>query len=678
MSRRPRLLKGNKGTEAPSNLIFFDTESRQHVRKGKTETVTHTLRLWTARRVRMEGGRATRRVVASGKTASEFWRFVDRYSDPHRTTWLFAHNIGFDLTLLEFLLELDKGTFTLDPLYKRDKHDRQTQEPSWTGRFIVDGPVTIIKVRTAEKRYVCVDTGNYWPSALWTIGERFGLPKLPMPKPSDSDAEWLRYCHRDTEIIERAVTDLITQWTAEGCGVFQTTAASLAFTNWRHTCDVRAGDGDCLDVVCEPDSPKHEMERAAYYGGRFQPFKIGEVPGPVYHVDVNSLYPFIMRNQSFPRRYIRDGYRVDPSVLATEAHVYGVVAEVFIRSRFDTYPVRIDGRQYHCCGQFWTTLAGAELRRALDAQHVSRTGRVQYYSVAHLFKRWVDYWHGRKQKAEQRGRNYQGEREFAKTILNSLSGKFAQRGRRWEDVPGYYALERWGGWPQQLGDSSCPIRRVYAGSEDSDTGLSGSVPTWVNCRGIAGHTQVLLADREPSHAFPAISAFITAGAREYMHTVIAMMPERSVYYLAVDGMIVSQEGLDSLLSAGLIHQTELGYFKYSGPYARCVIHGSNDYELDGKATAAGWKAKAKKKEGVGKVLPVWERLPSVITSGPKSSIQVSEMLVSDYRSDRKGIIGKDDWWTPYRLSLDPEFTDRPPKGGYMSEQLDRICATSWR
>lgn len=678
MKRPPRMMKRNHGTEAPTNLIFLDTEAYRNVHRKGSADETQTLRIWCSSRIRLERGIATRRARMSGLNASDFWSFLERYSDPFRATWVFAHGIGYDLQILGFTKKLDDGHFTLKPMFRKDKEGNETDVPSWAGKFIAEGTCTIIKCRTKDKRYMFVDTLNYWPCKLEEMGESIGVEKMEMPDQKAPVADWLRYCWRDVDIVERSVTTLIQNWTKENCGVFQATAASLAFTNWRHTCKVRDPSGSCVDVVCEPDSPKHDMERAAYFGGRIQAFKLGRIHGPVWHVDINSLYPYAMRNHSFPRRYIRDDCQVSPAALEAAANVYGIVGEVRIRSDTTTYPLRIDGIQHHCRGDFWTTLCGPELQRALRMGAVRQVGRVQYYSLAPLFREWVDYWYKRKSVADRRGANGLADRGFAKLILLSLSGKFAQHGRRWEDVHDYYALERWGGWPQQLGGRNCPIRRVARPETVEDSGPEITEPTWVNCRGIAGHTQVLLTDREPDHAFPAISAFITSHAREYVRGIIAEMPYRSVYYLAVDGMLVSDLGYHWLRENGWIDPHSLGYFKVKGPYNEVVIHGSNDYELDGKPIVAGWKGKATAKGKKGKVCAVFERLSHSITKGPCESVTVRELPVSDYVGHNKGRYDNNGEWHPFNLRLSEAYSNRADARGYLMENLLRLNAVDNR
>lgn len=636
-----RYLKRNCGTEAPSNLIFFDTESITK-KIGKTET--HSLRLWSATRVRLEGDKITRRKQASGMTVTGFWHWLDTVSCEDRCTWLFAHNLSFDLTLLDFWRELDQKRFTMAPMKSRALNSDGTQRSSWVGKLCLENHPCFLVVRKGRKTYKFVDSLNYWQMSLEKLGEQYGVGKLPLPDQSADNSVWLARCRRDVDILEVALCQLITKWKAEDCGVFQMTCASLAMHNFQHTCDILTPNSDSVDIVCEPNSAKNALERESYFGGRIQAFFVGERWHKIYHLDCNSLYPYVMREHSYPRRFVR--YENSPSVdtLRNISLCYGCVARVYINSRFETFPVRIDGKQYHCTGRFWTSLAGPELDRAISSDSISRIGTVQVYSVARIFCKWVDYWYSRKVGAEMDKGRGSGDCVFAKLILNSLSGKWAQHGRYWKDKNDEYPDVRWGGYYSRE-SSRGPYQRK---------------------RGIAGNCQVLETDKEPAHAFPAISAFITAYAREYMRRVINICPPDSVYYMATDSLICGGEAYDAIESAGLLDQHRIGAFKIVGQHKYCCVHGPNDYVLDSKQTISGHIGKSVVAPDGVLYARLWDKTPSIISSGPRSTINVQEVPCYYPSHTNRGKIREDGSWEPYRITDDTAFTDRPRRGGYFS------------
>lgn len=638
-----RLLKGNKGTEGPCNLVFVDTESWEAPHESRSSRKTLSLRLWCATRIRLDGGKVSRRIETSGHTQAEFWQFLDSVSDHYRCTWVFSHNSGFDLTMLGFWGELDNGRFVTTPKFRKDKSGKDTDQVSWRGRLCVDDRPFFCCVRNGDKHYKFVDSLNYYPMSLQQIGTSIGVPKLAMPSQEASEADWLDYCRRDVEILERAITGLIQTWRAEQSGVFQMTAAALAMTNFRHTCSLRANGGDDVDIYTQPGSFQNELEREAYYGGLVQPFYVGRRDHRVYHLDVNSLYPAVMLFNDFPRRFAATATQITPASLLEASRLYGCVAEVNIKSRHSAFPCRVNQRYYMLTGRYWTTLAGPELVRALETDSVIGVGLVQTYSLAPIFTNWVQYWYGRKLAAQQAKPRNEAEYQLAKMILNALSGKWAQKGKYWKDRHDRIALERWGGWVDADDETQVPIRM----------------------RGIAGNAQQYVTDDDPQHSFPAISAFITAHAREYMRMLIELCPERSVYYMATDSLICNQDAYDNLDRQGYISDTDIGSLKVVGIYDSADIKGCNHYILDGTETVSGLLGRATTRGDGVRVAQLWERTPQIIASGPRDYVTISEVPIRNEEPDYKGIIDQSGWWSPYRVSFDPDFTDRPPPGGYI-------------
>lgn len=637
MSRKARYMRGNKGTEGPSDCIFFNTESIRTPVPGMVSKNRLTLRCWSAIYVRLEGDQVTRRKVAHGTSASEFWQTVKGWSRDHTSCYLYANSIGDHCTHLLLWEELDAERLTIRPVVRDVRNRKGDYQQSAAGKLILDGPPTYIVCRDGWKTFKFVDTGNYWRTSLCDLGKNLGHALGKHPNEADPDEDWREYCHRGCQVVESAMLALLGRWIREDCGVFQITAASLAMTNFRHTCNVRTDDGECIDIVCDPNSPPHTLERESYYGGRTICFFVGTVRGSIYHLDCNSLYPSVMAANLYPRRFVRYQKGMTHDELQSSMRVYGVVARVLIKSRHHTFPVRLDGKQYHCTGEYWTSLCGPELQRAIDTESVHRIGTVQLYSVAPLFTKWVSYWYDRKVAAVREGHRGLAELEFVKLVLCSLSGKWAQRGRNWIDRPDVIPRQRWGGWT------------------DVDT----ETRVYTKWRAVAGNAQILSDESEPAHAFPAISAFITSHAREYMRTVIDACPPQSVYYMATDSLVCDERAFTAIRLLGLVDQTALGKFKLLGKYAECEIFGPNHYRLDDKEISSGLLGAYIGAKGKTGTVEVRERLPSIIADGPRSDTILTTVPVGPVKPDHRGHINPAGWWEPYRLTTDPDFGDRP-------------------
>lgn len=632
-------LNGNKGTETPVNLCFFDTESLEPIPLGEHAGVKLSLRLWVAVYVRWEAGKLTRRQVVRGHTPTEFWEHHERRQRKREPLWAFAHNLGHDLTQLHFWRELEGRRFTLGPVPRGINPRTKKERPPWKGGMCLEGRPSWLIVRGKFGTCRFVDTGNYWPSKLAAIGEAFGLDKLKMPAWAAPESEWFDYCQRDAEVCEVAVLDLMKRWRDEDCGVFKMTAPSLALAHFQHTARCRVKGTDKLNIVLEPNHPAGKYEREAYYGGRVEPFYLGELPAQVHHLDCNSLYLSVMSGGLFPRK--RAGFLSEPTPAALRRAMscYGAVAHVLIRSDSDTYPLRLNDVQCHCRGTFWTWLLGPELQRALNRGHVAQVRENVLYSLQALFTGWADYWFDRKQKAAALGTLGAGEYEFAKLVGNSLSGKWGQRGEFWKDRPGMVAQVPWGQW-LAVSKRGRVVRRF---------------------RGVAGFAQERVKGAEPGHSFPAISAYITSYAREYMRSVFQRLPAGSLLYTATDSLIVTDAGLEALEAHELVDPTAFGKFKLLGTYPSVTVSGPNWYSLGDKQVRAGLHGRPRPFERHPERIEMWQQLPSVIGSRPTGDVLVAHVDLKAAHATLKGTAGKDGWVEPFALAAGEPITGPVPR-----------------
>ncbi|GAI91252.1 unnamed protein product, partial [marine sediment metagenome] len=75
------------------------------------------------------------------------------------------------------------------------------------------------------------------------------------------------------------------------------------------------------------------MERESYKGGRVECFFLGSLENDSYYMlDVNSLYPFVMRSNPFPVKYIRISHNYTVGGLHRIVRTKAVVAKVLIET----------------------------------------------------------------------------------------------------------------------------------------------------------------------------------------------------------------------------------------------------------------------------------------------------------------------------------------------------------
>jgi hypothetical protein len=632
-------LQGNAGTEGPTSLLFFDSESHPaEVLPGGMRREL-SLRLWVAAYVRRDGDTWRAPIYYRGTTGPQFWDLVDRLSSWKKPLWAFAHNLGHDLTQLRFWDELERWRYTAGPVEREPDPETGKARRPWRGRLCLEGRPTFLVVRGRKGTLKLVDTGNYWPSKLADIGAKFGLAKLAMPAWTASDDEWFDYCQRDVDVCRVAVTELVQWWIREDCGVFQMTGPALAMQNYKHTAKCRTPDGDDVNIVLEEASPARALERASYLGGRIEPFYLGVKAGPIYYLDCNSLYPSVMARELYPRKRVRRLLDTTPKRLLDYMASFGAVADVRINTRYDSdsYPVKADGVQLHAAGVFWTSLAGPELYRALQAGHVERVGECHLYSLAALFRGWSDKWLQRKAQATAAGDT--GQAELCKLIGTSLAGKFGQRGEWWVDAPERAPRRAWG----------------VTWRADYVRGIQ------VQYRYVAGHTQKKVPGNEPANSFPAISAYVTAHAREHMRRAFAVMPDQSLLYTATDSIVCTEPGFQALEASGLVHPTDPGRFRLEGVYGEAEICGPNWYRLDDHWTIAGLHGKSYVGPDGKTYCEVWDHLPSLLTANPMGRCGINTVPLTALKPTHKNAAGEAGFRVPFRLSPDPDFSDQPPR-----------------
>ena len=104
MSKIPHVLEQTVSMKRPNRVIFFDTETSQD---PPVDFVTrHYLKVGVAKYcLRNDDGVLEVNKELIFYTPSEFWRWVDRRCKKKSTTYLVAHNLTFDLAVVNAFSE---------------------------------------------------------------------------------------------------------------------------------------------------------------------------------------------------------------------------------------------------------------------------------------------------------------------------------------------------------------------------------------------------------------------------------------------------------------------------------------------------------------------------------------------------------------------------------------------
>ena len=576
-----RKLKHNAATRTPTSIICVDTESFEIKTNADGDEWQYPLRCGTCVYFRYDKGKITREHISHFTTVEGFWNLVRMHMSHDRPLWIFAHNLGWDLSVLRFWREIEEGRFRLSgpPRNVINKQSGKMEIKRAKGLLVTADPPTMLSVWDDKGRKLKgMDTFNWFNCSLARLGEYEQLPKLEMPNNLDTLETWQSYCNRDCMILALTVARLLGFVVKHDLGVFKYTPASQSMALYKHRCKLH-------DVVLHDNDTAREMEQEAYFGGRNYCYFQGEVKvhnywrlqsdtpqthtlpmeyaAPIHVLDVNAAYAYIMLGNMFPNCLTKVVTDIDPDRLRQEIYKKCCVARVGIVDRARMYQVRKDHMVRWCTGCLKTTLCGDDLLTALNAGVVNKVYCAAIYTQQPLLHKFA-------QECLAMEAEYKDKSDFAaaaivKSLRNCLHGKFGQHGHRWEVLPGEVAPHAWGHYTRQE--------------------IGNPEPTLL--RAIGGQVQKLFTDTLAPEAFPAIAAYVTSYFRQYMSHLMRLAGIGNTFYEDADSIHVSKTGFNNLLNHKKIGE-QPGQLKhmlepaYSGTY-----YAPKHYQLDDTIVNAG-------------------------------------------------------------------------------------------
>lgn len=598
MKRFTHRLRENKGLERPTLRMFVDTEARRKRHPDKSETQTLWFGWTCYEHEQTHFGRTTKaQTWKRFTTAAEFWALVDEIALPKKALYVYAHNWDYDAAMIELQAQAELNDW-VNVSYVRSTHFL------WA------------KFRREKSSLIFVDTLNYFPVSLTSLGESMPVPKLTMPGPRAGAAKWDEYCKRDVEVLRYAVNALIDVVADNELGNFAKTAASQAFNAYKHRYMVERPL-----IINDPVIEK--IERDSYHGGRVEVFNAAPIEDDVYYLDVNSMYPYVMKENVYPyEKWLR---RKSATVRDVETWIKtsSIVAECLIETETPIYPKYIDTILCFPIGQFWATLTTPEIEEALKRGHLKAVGSIVVYRNAPLFREYVTdlYALRRKYQAE-------GNKAFAtvvKLLLNSLYGKFGQRGRRWLPCP-------------EIGD--CPVDDFLVDCMGDGRPLSHRLRF--------GQVIHEIKDEESFDSMPVIAAHVTAFARIYLWQLIEKAGEKHVFYCDTDSLFCDPRGfrnLDALIDPG-----ELGLVKVEGKAERAHFRGPKYYQWGTVTHRKGIRANALEIAPDVFEQAQFESYDRALAGGHDGQITVRQIIKRVTGRYRKGDILPDGSVRPFRLT----------------------------
>ena len=247
MERRAHELGNLKGGSTPPYHIFLDTEASFETVDDKT--TRQYLRLGCAEYV---DRRYTTAYVADNKITfwnlPEFYDWLESKIRKNNTTWIWAHNMSYDMRILHMFEEMPLRGWELT-------------------KCIMDSNRCIVKWKKDKTYCEWISSTNYFKLPLRKIGQILKEYKGEVDFESASDTELAVYCAQDVKVLKKLMLEFFDLIDRHGWGKLKETAASQSMSIFRTAYKIH-------DIFIHTDKDAINLEREAYKSGRTECFKI--------------------------------------------------------------------------------------------------------------------------------------------------------------------------------------------------------------------------------------------------------------------------------------------------------------------------------------------------------------------------------------------------------------------
>ena len=598
MSTRPEhVLKATRDNNRPTRIIFFDSETSTVPLPGGEKRLI--LRLGVAWHVRSaRGKRLTVQKEVVFTTSSELWDFVNQACPKRTTTYLTAHNLGFDLAVTDGFKGLYDRGWTLESFYSK-------------------GVTSIFRWSRDDCKLIGVDNTNLFPGKLERWGTILLIPKLKINFDTAVDSDLIPYCRRDVEIMYRCWLTWLEFLDANGCGAFKSTVGATAFSTWRHSYMPTR-------VHIHNNTLALSLERSAYRGGRTEVLFQGSPPGDkFYYLDVNSLYGCVLSRYYYPAGLYTARETDSLSLLLKKLEKYTVIARVEIETSQPWFPLKYQAHTCYPIGRFITTLTTPELILCFQRGWLRSVQAIAWYRQASLFSAYVKAFI--ELRRQYRSEGNAGFSEICKLLINSLYGKFGQQ-----------AFEQ-----TLIGETD--ISNIWRMScYDADSG------EFYDQIALAGGVYEERKTGEAFHSFPAIAAHVTAYARLYLYRLCQKVPTGHVFYMDTDSLIVDGVGLDALKT--MLHPERIGYLKIEHESNDLTIYAPKDYKMGERQRIKGIRQGAVRINDSEFLQDQWFGLAGLIRRGNVDGAIIRPLRKHQQRAIFSGRLLPSGWVEPFLLS----------------------------
>jgi len=527
-------LRTNEKVWSPDRLIVFDTETRWTKEAGRE---VHYPRCWAldyiCRHLPDEPRESHERYFSTD--IGELAETVDALSVRHGETWVFAHNLGFDLAVSALPERLGALGWVVSDFWLGDTS-------------------TWLSLRYKKSKLMLTDSWSWLPCRVEDIAKTLRRRKRDLPANTGSIEDWQARCADDVDILAKGLLVLMDWWDLNELGKWGITGSACGWAAARHKMPPKS-------ILVGPDADRSRLERQAIYGGRREAWYVGHVAAAgASDYDFVAAYPTVVAHLAIPRKPLGHFDSLPCPELALSSETIGIIAEVTVTTDVPCAPVRIHGEVWWPIGTFRTVLASPEIALVLENGGKVTVGPGYSYALGKGLADWADWC--TKTTHDRSGDTPELAKMMAKGWGRSVIGRFAQRNS--QEVLRRPATRH--GWHLEHGrqeSTGAPLDIVTMGNEER----------W------------LLRDQDGRDTFPAIFAYVESCCRAALSRTILTRGSGKVLQCDTDGWLERERS--SRRSPPLPDVPDPFVVSRKGRYSQVRIQAATQLWLDDERRMAG-------------------------------------------------------------------------------------------
>ena len=391
-------LKNIKRIKLPKHVLFIDSETRQVNRENYS--LNYARLVWLCLTTYDDKGNIIKEKWKVCYDGVETCNYIEFVSNSINCLYIVASNACFDLSAIGFFRYFSNSGYELNFFSEKGLH-------------------FILSIKKGKHYIKCISIQNFLRYGVKTLGEFINKKKIEIDVFTDDMDLLSIYCFRDVEIIIEAYSLYLQFVSQNELGGFAYTTPGQAFKAWRSKYNKSK-------LLIHGQEIVSQFEKQSYFGGRVECFHIGKLSmGLYYLLDVNSLYPYVMKEHMFPIALKGIIEKNNIGKLEVTLRKHCVIAEVTIETNEPVYPKIINGKLCFPIGKFNTTLCTESLRYALNNGHIKDIINGLYYDKGYLFKDYINDCFEKRYIYKKQGNKIM--EELCKHLMTDLYGKFGER-----------------------------------------------------------------------------------------------------------------------------------------------------------------------------------------------------------------------------------------------------------